>query len=334
MKKIPWWMPVLLVLCQTAAAQEAAPPPPAPVAEKPAPAQAAAPRMLKLALTPHENGRLLVAEIRADQATGRFIVDSGAAAECLFAKAFALRQGKQLTAAGEGRGIVGKSALFTAAFDSVEIGEAIKLRKQTVAVADLPPHLQLSLPGQKSLLPDGLLGAVFLERARAVVCYPESMLLIPPGDVAGDAFKKSRVAAGDFALPLTQDDQSRPFIEVKLKGQSFLFLVDTAAGANVLLPEIATELGLAVTETKNPVVGGGHGELKPPGQVTASDAVFGGILQFPTLPFLLIPDNSGIRVPKGSRYGGIIGAPLLKALRARLDFGSYRLLVPHPEKKP
>lgn len=100
-----------------------------------------------------------------------------------------------------------------------------------------------------------------------------------------------------------------------IKGEKFLFLVDTGAAVNILTPEAAQLLKLKAT---------GKADGLP--SVKVADPRLGHI-QLPELKFTIRKSTAGSIQAKGYTYGGIIGSRTLVKLKATLDFDSYHLII-------
>ena len=289
-------------------------------------------RFRTVALTATETKKHHFAPVTVEGKKQSFIVDTGFGGEFVFAKSLATDLAKKLTPKGNGRTVAGEAKLFTTNFSSVHFGEVIKLKNQTGDVADLPSHLNLTVPGEEATTTGGLIGSTFFLRSRAIISYKHQAILIPPNGVAKEAYTQSRRAEGDRILKLTPGSKNRPFIQLTIQGKDYHFLVDTAAGSNLILPELVEELGLETKETNSSVVGGGDGQATNLRWALVDNVTFGGTITLPKFDFYVLPNHAGVVPPEGTTYGGILGSSLLRQLNCELDFGSYTMLVPRRKK--
>ena len=268
-------------------------------------------------------------KVKVDGKEAHLLVDSGANMEVTMTKDWATAEGKEIKPSGRAAdGIAGKAELFNTTFDSVDVGGAITLRGVTAMVMEL----KLDIPFAKQAdgtLPkiDGLLGSRFLMNAQAVVNYADQSLDIPAKGMTGKEFLQQSAAAGKRVIPLFKGPGGAPYVPVLLGGKEFYFIIDNAAGGNLILPEIAAELGLELRDSENPVSGAG-GRAGNAKMGIAENVVVGGAIKLPQFDFKCLPSPGGLGLPEGARYAGIIGNSFLKQLKVSLDFGSFHMVLP------
>jgi hypothetical protein len=151
-------------------------------------------------------------------------------------------------------------------------------------------------------------------------------LLVPPTDAPKGLYLRSMKSQGAVVLPMTKKNYARPHLTVIIEGKSFLFLVDTGANTNLIEPAVAEELGLEKTGNSGPVVGKGDGVITSAWRTKAKDVMLGDGVRVPELGFTVV--KSGGFEDEGVPYGGILGVPVINALKAQLDFDTYSLIIP------
>ena len=270
----------------------------------------------------------LLTRVKVEDTEAYLIVDTGATGEFVFDSDFVKELGRPLTPVGSGKTVAGRTKLYQTTFGSLDVGGAIRLKQHKCQVADLPAHLEMEGP-DKELSTIGLIGSAFFTNARSVIDYGTRTILIPPNGTPPNAFKEQRIKEGDKDIPLHFDRRFRPFVTADIGGTTFSFLVDTAAGGDLLDESVAKQLGLELRETDGKVVGGGKGSHTRVRVTEVDELKIGPRIRLPELRFNVLPNSAGTTPPEGQpEYGGILGARVLEALKAKIDFHSKSLLVP------
>jgi hypothetical protein len=142
----------------------------------------------------------------------------------------------------------------------------------------------------------------------------------PPRDfgIAGDA------ASASIAFELSNN---HIFTEVKLAGRPVTLLVDTG-GLNVVTPDLAQELGLAV---QGSIEGRGVGEQKVDVGVTQIARVEIGAAHLENQTFYVIPLGPMSAV-EGRPARGIVGYEVFRRFVARIDYAGRTLTLHDPER--
>ena len=282
----------------------------------------------KLPMIVDESGGFQLCKATVDGTVVHLLVDSGAQVEIAMTKDWATAQGKEFKEAGRADGIAGKAALFTTKFDSVEVGRAVSLSDFTANVMDV----RLGIPFAKQedgTTPkvDGLLGSVFLRNAQAVINYEKQLLEIPAKGTPPKAFLAQSLASGKRIIPLVKSSGGAAYVPIRFGEKEFLFIIDNAAGSNVMLPDVAAEIGLPIHEIEGDVKGAGSDEVKPKRGI-ADNVVVGDVVKLPQMDFMVMPSPGGDNLPAGTRFGGILGNSFLKQLKVCLDFQTYQMILP------
>lgn len=282
----------------------------------------------KLPMIVDESGGFQLCKATVDGKVVHLLVDSGAQVEIAMTKDWATAQGKELKEAGRADGIAGKAALFTTKFDSVDVGRAVSLSDFTANVMDL----KLGIPFAKQAdgttpKVDGLLGSVFLRNAQAVINYEKQILEIPAKGTPPKAFFAQSLASGKRVIPLVKSSGGAAYVPIRFGEKEFLFIIDNAAGSNVMLPDVAAEIGLPMHEIDSEVKGAGNDEVKPKRGI-ADNIVVGDVVKLPKMDFMVMPSPGGDNLPEGKRFGGILGNSFLKQLKVCLDFQTYQMILP------
>lgn len=288
----------------------------------------------KLPLVTSESGGFLMTKARMDGKDVNLVIDSGALLEIVMKKQWVIDQNKELKPLGTGQGVGGKAEVFSTHFEEAIIGGGIKLLDLHAKVIDLKFDVPFKKPEDGSpLIVNGLIGSTFLRKSQAVVSYEDNQLLIPAAGTTGQAYLAKCLAAGDRIVPMLRTPNGYPLVTVNFGEKEFVFLVDTAAGSSVLLPEVSKELGL-MTSSMDTEMRGAGGTTKASEACTAENIVVGGVLKIGSLPFVVMPTPGGEAIPAGTRYGGILGNQFLKQLKVRMDFGSFNLILPPRGESP
>lgn len=275
-----------------------------------------------------KSGGFFLCKTRIDDKEAHLLVDSGAQLEIAMTKGWAAAQGKNLKEAGKGSGLAGQAQIFTTSLDSLDVGGAIVLNSITANAIDRQLGIPFAKPSDGTTPKvDGLIGSRFLMQARAVINYPERKLQIPGPGTAPDAFLKQCQTEGKRCIPLRKNVLGGPYVPLRFGDKEFIFLIDNAAGSNVIVPEVAKEIGLILEETRTNVTGAG-GSTAHVKRGIANQVEIGGVIKLTQLDFIALPTPGGDCVPEGTRYGGILGNSFLSELKVCLDFGSYHMILP------
>lgn len=288
----------------------------------------------KIPLNTSESGGFLMTKAKMDGKDVNLVIDSGALLEIVMKKQWVIDQKKELKPLGTGQGVGGKAEVFSTHFNEANIGGAIKLLNLEAKVIDLKFDVAFKKPEDGTALStDGLIGSTFLRKSQSVVSYADNQILIPAAGTPDHAYLAKCLAAGDRVVPMLRTPNGYPMVTINFGEKEFVFLVDTAAGSSVLLPEVTKELGLKTSSTNAEMRGAG-GTTTASETCTAENILVGGVLKLGSLPFVVMQTPGGEVVPAGTRYGGILGNPFLKQLKVRMDFGSLNLMLPPRGESP
>lgn len=282
----------------------------------------------KIPMITDSSGGFLLSKAKADDKDVHLLIDSGALLEFAMTKKWATDHGRELKKAGNGAGITGSTEMFTTHLGVFDLSGALKVRDLDFHVIDLA--IGVRFPKQEDgTTPeiDGLIGCKFLRKSAAVIHYPDRQLLIPGPGIAPDAYLKQSQAAGDRVIPLTKSTNDAAFIPIKFGDKEFMFLIDNASSANVIVPEVAAEVGLKLNDSSTKMTGAA-GSTQGIKIGIAQNVLIGGVVKLPQLDFVAMPTPGSLEIPEGKRYGGILGNKFFSQLKARIDFGSYHLMLP------
>jgi len=143
--------------------------------------------------------------------------------------------------------------------------------------------------------------------------------------IAADVFTPFAVAAVDNAAPVTVPYLERGghiFAKVSIEGKSYLFLVDSAAQADVFDTTLVAKLGL---QPEGRVEVTGAGQVSSPGVVKAPPISLGGV----TFPMRVA---TVIHLPPfpSTSVDGILGYPFFAAAELRFDPTEDTLTIAQP----
>lgn len=254
-----------------------------------------------------------------------FLIDAGCGYSTVVSLDLAKSLKKELGEPSEMTGIGGDSESYEVEFDQFKIGGSYAVKFKQTHVTDLA-RLRASNVDGKPVKPEGLVGSQTLMALRGVLDTAAGRILVPPSDSPKGIYLGSMKKKGAVIIPMSKKKYAAPYINVTLKGKTYVFLIDTGATANLIEPEVAKELELEITGTSAPVVGKGAGVADQAPRVKATDLLLGDAVQVPELGFTVLRSR-GFK-EEGQTYGGIIGVPVLNALKAQLDFDTYSLIVP------
>lgn len=117
-----------------------------------------------------------------------------------------------------------------------------------------------------------------------------------------------------------------PHVSIRFGDKEYLFIVDNAAGGNVMLPEVAKEIGLKTTRSDDQIIGAG-GATQGSEFGIAEDVLIGGVVKLHKLDFRVTATPGGADLPDGAHYGGLLGNQFLSQLKVRMDFATYNLML-------
>ena len=253
------------------------------------------------------------------------LIDSGAGMELVLSNATAEALGKIGKDGGSAKGVGGSAAMKQFNVRNLKLGSR-SFRKQTTYSIELQ-HALLLLDGEK-FPPAGLVGAPMLKRLNAVVDTRSRKLLVPPRDAGADAFLKARDTGATRTIKMSEGDYSFAFVDIEIEGETYAFLLDVGAGTNSLEPSIAEKFGLTLSEDGRDISGAGKSKAMNARRTEVEEPVIGGKIKLPKMSFD-VHALHGVVPPNGKPLGGILGSRTLGALGAQVDFGSYRIIVPH-----
>lgn len=259
------------------------------------------------------------------------LVDSGLAGEMVVSKKTADILGARAQMDAGAQGISGEVQGSISVFKSLKLTETIQVPDTPMNVLELPDHLMLMQEDGKTSAHYGMIGAAFLYGARMAFCPVDNQLLMPTEQTPG-AFRKTREAAGDLAIPLTLGEMGQPLVEVELKGRKLTFLIDTGAQGNSVQPEVAKTLELKTVPSNRIVSGVSKEGISGLQEADVDEVVIGGKSKM-KLNFLVLdaPPLAQVKT-KGSPFGGILGLDVVEQLKGRIDFESATLFVPAEKK--
>lgn len=282
----------------------------------------------KIPMIVDASGGFLLSKGKADDKAVHLLVDSGAILEFVMTKKWATDHGKELKKAGKGAGITGSTELFTTHLELFDLAGALKIRDFDVHVIDLAKGVKFPRQNDGTTPDiDGLIGCKFLMKSGAVISYQDNQLLIPANGNASDAYLNQSKAAGDRVIPLTKTTSGAAFIPIKFGEKEFMFLIDSAAGSNIILPEVAGEIGLDLKEISSQVIGAA-GSTKGVKMGIAKNVEIGGVVKLQQFDFIAMPTPGAEALPADKPFGGILGNKFFSQLKTRIDFGSYHLMLP------
>jgi hypothetical protein len=166
--------------------------------------------------------------------------------------------------------------------------------------------------------------------------------LAAPGDAFPPAPKEQAAAAagaGDLAgflrakgyreIPLNLVASGHLDLEVKVKGEKLLFILDTGSGATVIDTAVARRLGLAVQKTDQTVAG--IGGTHPLEKTVLDPLVIGSVHGRDEAVVSSLADVNAERKKVAARpCDGLLGAGILQLFGAVIDYPSSRLFLLDP----
>jgi len=281
-----------------------------------------------ISLTPIDQSSIYFIPSTVEGKPANMLLDTGAGAPFIFSASFAKSLNKKLKTKANSTTASGSTKTYSAPFTNIRIGSRYGSPKINALIVKLSHLNKFKVNGQQ-VIPHGLVGAKFFRTLRAIIDYEHNVILIPPSEAKNDTYARSRKAKKDLLLPLLKGAYGYVYVTVKIKGQDYAFLVDTAATVNAIDPALAKKLKLQTKKIPGSI--GGAGANTKSGQFLAvvDNPLLGGKIQLPHMNFYLIPGHtSAAGLPEGTKVGGIIGSQYLKHFGAKLDFGAPALIFP------
>jgi predicted aspartyl protease len=254
-----------------------------------------------------------------------FLLDTGCGYSTVVSLDLAKALNKELGKASEMTGIGGDSKSYEVNFEQFKLGGTYAVEFAKTHVTDMSEFRGFKVGG-KELKPQGMVGSLTLMALRGVLDTAAGHILVPPRDAAEGIYLRSMKNKGAVILPMTKKRYAAPYLTVTIEGKPLVFLIDTGATTNLIEPDVAEALGLEKTGKSGPVVGKGSGVITDAWRTKARDVMLGDAVKVPELGFTVV-GSQGFK-EEGLTYGGILGVPVLKALKAQLDFDTYSLIVP------
>jgi predicted aspartyl protease len=128
-------------------------------------------------------------------------------------------------------------------------------------------------------------------------------------------------------IPVVRADPGAlDLVKVNVEGSASWFLIDTGANTNTLEPSVVEALGLKPGDDRNDV--SGTGKVADVGSVVVDKIrIPGGVVIGKVKCHVLEAPAKEMEL-EGLEPGGILGSQTLHAIKARIDFGSYMLILP------
>ena len=285
------------------------------------------PDMRSLPIQQANNSLHYVVPVAVDGEHRHLILDSGSGGNVTLSLDFARSLGADLKESGASTDIKGRSVNYVATFDEVAVAGILKIRNTKTTLRDFSRLTTIEVNGEQDTVA-GLVGSPFLDQVNVVFNPRGPSLLMPKAGVGPDDYCQAKQAEGYERLELTKGTHKYPVVTAKIEGREFDFLVDTGSAINIMLKDVAKELGLPLKESDNTASGPSGGKLKL--LVTNLDRmILGNRALLPNTEFYVLPKTGSKSVSDG-KYGGIIGVNTLRRWNMELDFGSYSLLMPAP----
>lgn len=259
------------------------------------------------------------------------MVDSGMAGEMVISKKTADALGAKPQTQAGGIGITGAVAGTVSVFKSMKLMAGAEAPNVPMNVLEMPDHLLIMGEDGKTPMHYGILGSMFLSVGKAAYSPHDSQLFLPSAAAAG-TYRKVREEAGDRAFALSRGAMGEPLVELEIQGKKYVFLIDTAAQGNAMLPEVGKALKLSTRLSNRVVSGVSQTAISQPQEADVEDVKLGGKVAM-KVNFLLVDIPPLMALKKeGAELGGILGIGWLKDLQARIDFDTYTLLLPAVKK--
>lgn len=289
------------------------------------PAMAGALAFHSIPMARADPGALDLVKVQVENRSEWYLIDTGCARSLLHSTSLAKALGKELRPAGGLEGVGGRLDSFRVDFDSVNVGGRIEVGGEDAHVTAVDHLGALEIEG-KPADPQGLVGSPLLARTRAVIDFAGSRILVPGAEVPKDGYRRAMESQGERIVTLHRNRYDYPYVEAEINGGRFAFLLDTGANTNTIEPEVAEELGLPMEKGGREVKGSGTVDDVP---VTHLDRlrIPGGVV-IGKVKCHVLKTHTGTEGPEGMKLGGILGSQTLHAIKAKLDFGSYVLVLP------
>jgi len=294
----------------------------------PPPAKKKGYKFSAVALTPVDQSSIYFIPTTVEGKPVNMLLDTGAGAPFVFSTKYAKSLHKELKQKVNSTTASGSAKTYSATFSNIRIGKRYGTPKIDALVLKLSHLNKFKINGEQRI-PDGLVGAKFFSTLRAIVDYEHNAVLFPPSQAKNTTYARSRKAKKDLVLPLTRGAYGYLYVNIKVKDQTYAFLVDSAATVNTIDPAIAKELNLESKVIPGSIGGAGGNTESGQKMVTVKNPLLGGKIQLASLNFYLIPGHTFSKgLPKGTKVGGIFGSQYLKHFGAKLDFGAPALIFP------
>ncbi len=209
----------------------------------------------------------------------------------------------------------GKVQVSLAEVNSLAVGE-MRLENVAVAIVDLA-----SIGTAVGAKIDGDIGYNFLKRFRVTIDYRGSMIrLEDPKRIENFASRAKTEVPIRFANP------AKPLIlvDVHANGRGpFQFAIDTGTSTTAVAPELAKELGLAISEIP-PIAGGG-------GRIAASAATLHSLqlggARSDNVAVVVADFFSILNAVVGAKLEGIVGYNFLRNYKVVIDYPGETLTL-------
>jgi len=243
-----------------------------------------------------------------------FILDTGAGTSLLSAE-LAQQLNIKILGTKEGQSAGGKISVSLAKVDSLAVGQA-KIEDVDVGIVDLD-HISKTI-GAKI---DGDIGYNFLKHFRVTIDYRGSMIrLEDPKRIENFASRAKTEVPIRFANP------AKPLIlvDVHANGRGpFQFAIDTGTSTIAVTPELAKELGLAISEIP-PITSGG-------GRIAASAATLHSLqlggARSDNVAVVVADLFSMLNAVVGAKLEGIVGYNFLRNYKVVIDYPGETLAL-------
>lgn len=270
-------------------------------------------------------GSLDLVKVRVEERTEWYVIDTGCARALLHSVTLAKALGKELRPEGRLEGVGGHINAYRADFDSVMVGGRIEVGGADSHVTEVNHLESLKVDGEPAD-PQGLVGSPLLAKTRAVLDFAAGRILVPGAEVPKDGFRRAMESQGERIVELHRTRYDYPYVEAEIEGERFVFLLDTGANTNTIEPEVAESLGLELEQTGREVKGSRTLADVPTARLERLRIPGGVILG--QVKCHVVDALGAAEGPEGMRLGGILGSQTLHSMKAKLDFGSYVLVLP------